>query len=355
VGQDAASERHHCRNTNVTCHLKKEMTRLISTVTLLLVLFSCDSKRTKLEGVWILVYELTGNNPEPVYVRTLMDFSNDSVNMISVGDLSTGDLSKIQIEKSQFKLDKNESVIAFAGGQFKLSYSTDSLILQSDDSSKFVFKRLNPKLKIDGPTINCFSGAYTIVGEKYRDSICFINDSTLIHTGNNKMNFPAKKWNIVTYKGFQFLNIQDSFDPLTVIKSCTPDKVTLVYNYQKELEFVMKPIRDSFSREKLIGRWTEIYSNLKPPTPPHLEERDQYYDFTIDQDSVQIKYWGRNKKLKWNITADGKRIYFEDKIFEEDGSWKLMQLTDSAMTLRISKYSGFEEEIIKLKRDSNGR
>lgn len=328
------------------------MTRLVTTLILLLLLTRCGKERTQLDGVWILAYSLPDNKPEPVFVRTLLDFDNDLLHVISVGDLSTGDLSKVQIEKFEFRVD--ESSVSLDGRQFKISYSTDSLILQTESSERLIYKRLNPKLRTTIP-INCFKGAYVIKGDMYQDSICFVNDSTLIYTGDNDMNFPTKKWNIVTYKDFQFLNIQDSFDPLTVIKSCTSDKVTLVYNYQKELEFVMKPVRASFSREKLIGRWTEIDSNLKPPTPPHLEDRDQYYDFTIDQDSVQIKYWGRNKKLKWNITADGKRIYFEDKIFEEDGSWKLMQLTDNAMTLRISKYSGFEEEILKLKRDSNGR
>lgn len=330
------------------------MTRLILLLILFLVFTGCDNKRTQFEGVWILAYSLTNNNPEPVYVRTLIDFSNDSLNMISIGDLSTGDLSKVQIEETKFEFKKDESVLAFTGGQFKVTYTSDSLILQEDDNSKLVFKRLNPKLKLE-MTNDCFKGAYVITGETYQDSICFINDSTLIHTGDNYMNFPAKKWNIVTYKGFQFLNIQSVFNPLTVVKSCTPDKVTLVYNYQKELEFVMKPASTSFSREKLIGRWKEILSNIKPPAPPHLEEIDQYYDLKLDQDSVQIIYWGRKKKLKWDITADGKKIYFEDKIFEEEGSWKLMHLTDNEMTLRISKHNGFEEEIIKLKRDLNGR
>jgi hypothetical protein len=55
------------------------------------------------------------------------------------------------------------------------------------------------------------------------------------------------------------------------------------------------------------------------------------------------------------MTADGKRIYFRDKIFKEEGSWKLLALTDSTMTFRQSRYSGLEENIVKLKRDSNGR
>jgi hypothetical protein len=81
---------------------------------------------------------------------------------------------------------------------------------------------------------------------------------------------------------------------------------------------------------------------------------DQYYDIDIDQDSIQIKLFGRDKKFKWDITADGKRIYFKDKIFKEEGSWKLLNMTDSTMTLRESRSNGQEENIIKLKRDSNG-
>ncbi len=332
------------------------MTRLIILLTSLFLLSSGKTQKIELDGVWILAYSLTNNNnPEPVHVRTLMDFKNDSVNMISIGDLSTGDLSKVQIEKSKFKLKKNESVIAFAGGQFKISYSTDSLILQSGRESRLVFKRLNQKLRTKELASNCIRGAYVITSEKYQDSICFINDSTLIHTGDNEINFPTKKWSIVTYNGFQFLNIQDIFNPLTVIKSCTPDKITLVYSYQNELEFVMVKTRTLIQKEKLIGRWTEIRSNIKRPAPPNLDKQDQYYVLTLDQDSIQIQIMGRHKKLKWDLTTDGKRIYFKDKVFNEDGSWKLLDLTDSTMTFRESRYNGLEEEIIKLRRDSNGR
>jgi hypothetical protein len=332
------------------------MTRLIILLTSLFLLSNGTTQKIELDGVWILAYSLTNsNNPEPVYVRTLMDFKNDSVSMISVGDLSTGDLSKVQIEKSNFKLKKNESVIAFAGGQFKISYTTDSIILQSRRDSKLVFKRLSPKLRTKNLTNKCFNGAYVITSEKYQDSICFISDSTLIYTGDNNMNFPTKKWSIVNYKSFQFLNIQDVFTPVTVIKSCTTDNITLVYNYQKESELVMKATKTLLSKDKLIGRWTEVRSNLKPPTPPHLEEKDQYYSLTFDLDSVQVKIMGRNNKLKWDMTTDGKRIYFRDIVFKEEGSWKLLALTDSTMTFRESRNSGLEENIVKLKRDSNGR
>lgn len=284
-----------------------------------------------------------------------MDFDKDSLNMISVGDLSTGDLAKVQVEKSTFRLKKNK--IFFAGGQFKILYSTDSLIVQQGNksNSRLVFKRLSPKLKTKDITSNCFKGSYVIKRDKYLDSLCFLSDSVLIHTGDNDMNFPTKRWNLIAYKGFQFLNIQDILTPLTVIKSCTTDKVTLVYSYQKVLEFEMNKTRTLITKEKLIGRWTEIHSNLKPPTPPHLEEKDQYYVLTLDRDSIQVKIMGRDKKLKWDMTTDGKRIYFKDRIFKEDGSWKLLDITDSTMTFRESRYNGFEEEIIKLKRDSNGR
>jgi hypothetical protein len=321
-------------------------------LTLLLLLTRCGKERTQLDGVWILAYSLPDNKPEPVFVRTLMDFDRDSLHVISVGNLSTGNLRKVQIEKFEFRVD--ESSVSFDGRQFKISYSTDSLILQTENSEKLIYKRLNPKLKTTTPK-NCFKGAYVIKGDMYQDSICFVNDSTLIHTGDNDMNFPTKKWNIVTYKDFQFLNIQDIFNPLTVIKSCTADKVTLMYNHQKELEFIMTPTSNSVPRRKLIGQWTEIPSTLRPTPAPLLVEGDQYYHLTLNEDSIQIKLFGRTTKLKWDMTADGKRIYFRDKIFKEEGSWKLLALTDSTMTFRQSRYSGLEENIVKLKRDSNGR
>jgi hypothetical protein len=40
------------------------------------------------------------------------------------------------------------------------------------------------------------------------------------------------------------------------------------------LEFEMKTTGTLIKKEKLIGHWKEIRSNLKPPTPTHLEEKD---------------------------------------------------------------------------------
>ena len=250
------------------------MTRLIVILTSLLFLSSTTNQKIELDGVWILAYSLTDRNPEPVYVKTLMDFDKDSIAMISVGDLSTGNLAQVQVEKSKFRLKKNK--LTFADEQFKIFYSPDSLIVEPEyeSNSRLVFKRLNPKLKAKEINSNCFKGSYVIKGEKYQDNICFLNDSVLIHTGDNNMNFPAKRWSVVTYKGFQFLNIHDIFNPLTVIKSCTTDKVVLVYSYQKVLEFEMKTTGTLIKKEKLIGHWKEIRSNLKPPTPTHLEEKD---------------------------------------------------------------------------------
>jgi hypothetical protein len=327
------------------------MTRRLLLLILFLLLSSSKTQKIEIDGVWILAYSLTTtNSTEPVYVKTMMDFKNDSVSIISVGDMATGDLSIVQIEKFKYKLKQNQSVISFASQKSKLFYTTDTLTLQSKHSSKLVFKRLHSNLKTKDFANSCFAGAYVIRGGEYQDSLCFINDSTLILTGSNDMNSPTKKWNIVKYKGYQFLNIQDILNPLTVSKSCSPDQVKLVYHYQKEMEFVMEHAKQSLSKEKLFGQWAEIPSTLRPPPAPARTEGDQYYHLTFEQELLHIKLFGRIKSLKWDLTADGKRIYFKDKLFQEDGSWKLLEVTDTTMTIMKSRNSGLEEVIVKLKR-----
>ena len=44
-------------------------------------------------------------------------------------------------------------------------------------------------------------------------------------------------------------------------------------------------------------------------------------------------------------------MYFIDKLLEKDGSWKLLDLSDSSMIVRINSGSGFKEEIVTYKKE----
>jgi hypothetical protein len=86
-----------------------------------------------------------------------------------------------------------------------------------------------------------------------------------------------------------------------------------------------------------------------------LTNKDLLYNIEILKDSINIKKYGQTKTYKWDLTSDGKRIYFIDKIFKAEGSWKIKSVNDSILTVRMVSYSGSQEEIIKFKKEDNSR
>ncbi len=333
------------------------MKRLINILFFLLILSSCNQEN-RLDGLWYIAYSINDSNKiENLHETTLIEFESNRLYTIRIRDFSTGELDKVTIDTSTFEI--HDSIIRFKGIRAKIKISADSIILNINKPKKvLVLRRLESNLKRVKLTDNCFKGSYLITGEKYMDSIDFINNSTLIHTGKYDMNFPAKKWEIIDYKGFKFFNVHNELFPVTIVKSCSGDKIELYYPFKENFTLTLTPTKSKISSKQLIGNWMELQNfNVKPPPPPdpNLNPEDAFFELKISQDSIQIKRFKRTKKLSWNLTSDGKRIYFKERILENDGSWKIIQLTDSTLTVRISRQSGFREEIIRLKKKKNGR
>lgn len=317
------------------------------------ILASCNHPQ-KIEGIWFSAYTLTDNNEiMPLSQKTLLEFKNDTVYTIRIGDLATGDLNSIIIDTSIYAL--NNSVLQIGNHKMNIIYKADSIVIKHKDSKeKSILRRLNSSWKDQQFKEKDFIGSYIISSKNYNDSVDFINDSLLIFTGEYNMNFPVNKWKIINYGGFNFMNIQNQFFPLLVIKSSTDKKMEFEYPIQKNVEFTFTQTEKISQQHYLIGNWNEIKISVPKPLPPLMEinEEDVYYKLIFDKDSLLVKHMGHEKKMKWSLSSDGKRIYFIDKIFTDSGSWKILELSEDILTIRISENSGFNEEIVYLKKQN---
>jgi hypothetical protein len=328
------------------------MKRLLQIILTASLLISCNQE-TRLDGVWYGAYSIIGGKKAPLSETTLFDFRDNQLFTITIRDLSTGDLDKVTIDSAEYKL--LNSKLQFKSYSPNIQITKDSLTLEFENHI-LILGRIPEDLKNLDVKTDCFHGSYFIQSKNYRDSIDFVSDSLLIYTGEYDQNFPGKTWQIVKYGGFKFLNIHEELRPVTIIKSCGPNGIELIYPSIQVIDSKLTPTTSQIDKKQLLGEWTEIENSYPaPPLPPNLTEDDHKLSVEINNDSIKIQKYRRSKTHKWGLTSDGKRIFFMDSFLENEGSWKLLKLTDTSMTVRISSQSGFKEEIVKFEKEKNGR
>lgn len=330
--------------------------------TILIFLFStlliaCDQKQ-ELKGIWCLTQSnINTNNKLITPYKAFFDFKKDSVKIVSFGDPSTGDYSKVDIVNGTY-IYTNSSLTFDVDSKVKFNVTkrNNTIYLSNKEleMNKVEFKQIDSTLINPLISKECFKGSYLIKNENYEDSIDFINDSILLYTGMYNPNFPAKKWEIINYKGINILNIHETFHNIMVIKFCSKDKIILESPFINNVSLALSPTSSNINKSELYGNWLEISdSKSKLPLPPDFDEKELYLRLEIKPEIITTKMLKREKNLKWNISNDGKRIYFLDKIKQyrdESFSWKIISLSEDILTIRISKNSGFKEEIVTLKK-----
>jgi hypothetical protein len=114
VGQDAASERHHCRNTNVAGNFVMTMRHLIIIGTLLTILLSCDNgddldsfitEDTKKYNDSITEWRAKGQawTADPILITRELFRSDDPERKIII-DFESSTVDKVKVTLTQEKL-----------------------------------------------------------------------------------------------------------------------------------------------------------------------------------------------------------------------------------------------------------
>ena len=326
------------------------MKQLLQILFIPFLVSSCATE-SELEGTWIGAYTISDSIKKPISETTLFRFEDNQLHTITISNQSIRELDKISIDTTEYKLSNGK--LELKSYSPSIQFSRDSMTLEFE-YEKLMLRRIPENLKNLDINSGCFRGSYFIQSKYYQDSIDFVNDSLLIYTGENHQNSPGKKWQIVDYGGFKFLNINDVLDPVTIIKSCNSDRIDLFYLGIQNIDIKLSPTKGQIDKEQLIGEWIEIVnSNIPPPPHPNLSDEDYKRTVKVNGDSMKIKKFNRLKTHKWALTSDGKRIYFPDILLENEGSWKLLNLTDSSMTVRMSGQSEFKKEIVRFKKEKN--
>jgi hypothetical protein len=328
---------------------------ILYTVLSILILTSCN-QTDELDGIWIVAYkDFEDHKAEPIRQKTLFEFDGNLVYTITIGDLDEGELNTVKIDTANYSF--NNSILQIGNEKIPITYSQNSIIIDVNNNSKTVLKRINSYLNNVTINENTFKGSYFISSKNYNDSIDFINDSTLIFTGEYNSNYPTRKWNIIEYGGFKFFNIQNEYFPLLIFKSQTDKKTLLEHPFDEDIEFGFTKTTENSLSHKLIGNWKEIKINEPKPLPPFagVKDGDQYYNLNFTKDSLLIDHFGRKENIKWSLSGDNQRIYFIDKIYTNQGSWKILESSEDVLSIRISASLGYFEEIIYLKKENNSR
>lgn len=314
-------------------------------------LVSCKQHK-ELEGLWFIAYsKISDGEPDYSYERNLLHFDGDKVYTLRVGDFASWELNKVSIDTSYYHI--SDTTLNLWGEKVNYTVSVDSMVVTGvlDSVERmivlFPVKSGGTELKAD-----IFSGAWVFESFGIKDTLDFINDSIFVHTGYLNVSAPVEGWSMFSYYELNFFLLNNGVQPwLAPIARYAGDTILFQNIYRPTHEIKMYKVKPVSREDQLLGTWRQgpLESVLKflPPPPPGIADIDRLVKMTFGPDSVTITKFGREETLKWDITADGKRVYFIDKISERWGSGKIVRLTDDQLFLRMAG-DAMEGDTLKL-------
>ncbi len=337
------------------------MKRVIYIFFSLIILSSCNSI-SDLNGIWIGAYRVDYSINDSTFssMRLLLDFSNDEV-VFKKFDYPMFS-EKDSEEKVKFLVSKNYLIIDSDTFQIRsLTKDSLTLIFNSDQKQKLVFKKLrevNESLRID-----IKNKAFLLKGPSYRDSIDFINDSTIIHIGNiYNTRYRSSHWAINSYKSLNFLVLDQHESPPFLISNTSINELSLKLFYTNVRDFKMTALNNIRDTIGLIGNWVSpnpYISDIPLPPPPlnYPEDVDVRLYLRIKTDSIEIEQFGRSNSKKWILNSTNDFIYFPKELEKIRGVWKIVKLEGDKLTIERNSRSltSMEKEVIRFTKEKNSR
>ncbi len=202
-----------------------------------------------------------------------------------------------------------------------------------------------------------------MIGPNYADSIDFINDSLILHIGNEfNTNSLLRKWAINSYKSYDFL-IFDEFEssPFLINKSSS-NEISLNLFYTTIKDFKLTLIENIKDTSGFFGNWVWPFLEKQDFPPPPLspnssENEDTRLILRIKIDSLEIEQFNKMDSKKWELDSTNEFIYFPDDLNTKYGVWKILTINkDELIIERNNKYNISEDkEIIKFEKIKNIR
>ncbi|QNR23942.1 hypothetical protein [Croceimicrobium hydrocarbonivorans] len=271
--------------------------------------------------------------------KQIWDFGKDSLSIISYGDLASDELDKILQRHIAYHLRGNKLILD--ADTILVDQREDTLILVLNRNSmldsmvyfKLQSQKLNPSIKHKD-----FLGTWIISNSYNQDTLSFINDSILLYNGIYHREKPVNAWDIIDYKGVQMLWIQNPQDPLLQISKNANGQLLFIYPPLPTDTLRMETVDSVSIHSRIWGNWISPYTNEERiegfPSPPFpLADNDSLTirKLRFERDSVIFFKGKKVEKISYDLSSDGRRIYFPDRLYSKDGTWKIISLDDKAL------------------------
>lgn len=279
------------------------------------ILITACQGTSELKGIWQLSYTRTDRGVNFTHGTTLLDFSDNSVSFVQIGNPETGEIDTVVVQTKNYSI--KDSLITIHLNEEPLTLKLHSI---SEDSLTFSINtehEIQVAKKIEQPsgtsaTKSDFAGrGFELLNGEYFHKLDFVDDSLVFGGGYHSVD----RWTITTYKGFDFLNTSNWFFPKVPIYTLNGDLLALT-NYGKEsAKFnILKRVR---SVPDLVGNWIEYE---RQPRPPIFINSDTLQSLQITQDSIRIKRFDRSIQYALNLSFDGSTIHFANAT---NNNWNL--------------------------------
>jgi hypothetical protein len=312
------------------------------------------------EGIWKLSYEKRDGVKTALYFNSkLLDFTNDSLRIVNF-DLNTG-IGLVKVDTLCVGYNRNDSIFTFHHREegdikMKVEVSQDSIIWSHVDTSiskvKHIFKRLKPSISKQVAADFFIGKSFTIDNQFYHDSVHFITNHRAIQTGVYGFSSPELTWDLVSYEGYDFLVFNLPFWNLIRLNVTETEEIVLGDHAKAKNGLVMREALKVDHKNALLGNWVELSpSNRIPPMPTDdVPNKLPKVMLKIRNDSISIYYRSSISTKSWDLTADGKRIYFKNQPFTkgkfwwfQNSSWKIVEISNQNLTIKV--YTGPTEEM----------
>lgn len=334
------------------------MKKAIYILSYFFILSSCKSDYD-LNGIWIGAYKVEYSKVDSSFtsIRVLLDFSNDEV-IFKKFDYPMFD-EKQTSEKVKYLVSENFLILE--SDTFQIESVTEdslSLIINSDNKQKLVFRRLTNETK--NLNFSLEKKAFFIQGPNYNDSIEFINDSTILHIGDKfNTRYRSSNWAINNHKKLIFLVLDQFESPPFLIENTSKNELSLKLFYTNTRNFKLTKIRNTRDTMGLIGHWVSpsSYNSNRPlPPPPPInypEDIDVRLHLKINTDSLEIEQFEKSKSKKWELNSTNDFIYFPKEIDKIQGVWKIIELDKENLIIERNtrSYISMEKELIRFKKE----
>lgn len=326
-------------NTRVTSNFKLSKHRILTCffnlILLTLILSSCQNKHS-VEGIWYSTHYQVGDEERQEENTIILDFKDGNLFTVTFRDLASGNYDSMWVDSTSYI--ETDNLVYLYGDSITVRMLGDSVLVLESLPYNLFFQRVPNNIRHFTFTEKDLLGGAVLESKDRQDTLDFINDSTLLHTG--EYHYPVENWSLQRYKGITFLNVKSVYTPVFVVNSKTDNGVGLLWGHGNELFLRPLPTLNKNFKEPLYGIWKETNSTkIKGPPPPNMTEEDQIMVFEIREDSVELYQYQQRRVMSWLISSDGKRIYFPERLKKWDGTWQVLNVSDSTLELSIPQKS----------------